>query len=71
MGKKGIIALVVIVVILVIIAGVLLAMKVVGDNQSKEPTNEIGMEEVPQEPVKEEKTPQIYRGNNRPVAKSL
>lgn len=68
MGKKGIIALVVILVILVIIAGVLLAMKVVGDNQSKEPTNEIGMEEVPQEPVKEEKTPQIYRGNNRPVA---
>lgn len=68
MKKKGIIALVVILVVLVIVAGVLLAMKVVGDNKKNEPTNELGMEELPVTPPKEEKTPQIYRGNNRPVA---
>lgn len=68
MGKKGIIALVIILVVLVILAGVLLAIKVVGDNKPKEPGNELGIEEVPVEAPKEEKTPQIYRGNNRPVA---
>ena len=47
MGKKGIIALVIILVVLVILAGVLLAIKVVGDNKPTEPGNDLGIEVVP------------------------
>lgn len=69
MKNKGIIALVVILVILVILAGVLFAMKVVGEKDNNEQsTNEIislGIDVVKKE---EEKKVQIYSGNDRPIA---
>lgn len=69
MKNKGIIALVVILVILVILAGVLFAMKVVGEkDNNKQSTNEIISLGTDVAKKEEEKKVQIYSGNDRPIA---
>lgn len=69
MKNKGSIVLVVILVVLIILAGVLFAMKVVGEkNNNEEPTNELVSSEIDIPKKEEEKKVQIYRGNDRPIA---
>ena len=66
MEKGGIKALIVILVILIIVAGVVLGQKIIKDQENEEPTMAKQEENVVEEP--EEKTVQIFKGNDRPIA---
>ena len=66
MEKGGIKILIAILIVLVIVAGAVLAYKIIQDKQEVEPTaNE---NEVLTAEVEEEKTVQIFKGNDRPFA---
>ncbi len=63
-GQAGTSVLVVILVILIIVAGSILAYKIIKDKQNQETT--VAEEVV--KPKEEEKTIQIFQGNERPIA---
>ena len=66
MEKGGIKALIIILVILIIVAGVVLGQKIIKDKENEEPAMAKQEENVVEEP--EEKTVQIFSGNDRPIA---
>ena len=75
MGQnKSIKILVITLVLLIIVAGVLLAIKIVGDNNLKETNNNVAnenMEQVNTATIVEVREPQIFQGTDRPIAVML
>lgn len=69
MESKGIKVLIVLLVILIVLAGVLLAIKFIGDKNNKEvPANGVISLGIDTGKQKEEEKVQIYSGNDRPIA---
>ena len=66
MEKGGVKVLITILVVLIIAAGGVAAYKFLG-NKEETSTEEVAVEEK-EEPVVEEKTVQIFKGNDRPIA---
>lgn len=64
--RGGVKALIIILVILIIAAGAILGYKLVKDKENKETA--VVEENIPEPQIKEEKTVQIFKGTDRPIA---
>lgn len=66
--NNGVKVLIVILVILIIIAGIMLANKITKNKEEQNNIETLAEEQVIEEPIEEEKTVQIFKGNDRPIA---